>query len=171
MKKMKKNRFFLAGLVLVAFWGITSCFSLQSIDSTKPVQIGRITFTDDVYKKNADIVMGTFNSKLGNDPAKLAPVVTDLIEKNYNIFVQAAKKEGITLDVERLYNEFLNPDFPKKFNTTPGRVFEFTVDPQDDVYASCQIELDLNSRNEFIVSTATLIFVKGRSLSKIINVK
>lgn len=168
MKKTKKNRFFLAGMVLLAFWAITSCFSLQSIDSTKPVQIGRLAFSPPI--KN-DIVGTIISDRFDDDPAKLTSAMMDVMEKNYNLFVQAARKEGITLDVQRLHNEFLNPDFPKKFKRTLGPVYEFTVEPQDNVYASCQITVSIGSNNELILTEATLTFVQGKSLSPIIGVK
>jgi len=72
---MKKNRIFFAGMVVLAFLEITSCLSLKSIDSSKPVQIGRFAFGIDEDK---DYLKPIFYDKFGNDPAKLAPVLSNL---------------------------------------------------------------------------------------------
>ena len=170
---MKKNDFlFLTVVLFFSFLTVTSCFSFKNIDSNNPVQIGRFTFTITAYNK--EIVRPIILNKIGNNPL---PIMADLMEKNYYLFVQAASKEGIRLDVERFKNEFLNPEFPKKFKITFATMYEFTVDPQDSIYASCDIilDIDLNPRsltyNELIVSSATMNFIQGVSQSKLITVK
>jgi len=133
---MKRNNFFLlAVVVLFSFMEVTSCLSLNSIASNNPVQIGRFAFT---LNEDNKIAQPIFRDKFGNDPAKLIPVLTDLMEENYYLYVEAAAEEGITLDVERFENEFLNQGNRLNFNIVSGSVYEFTVDPQDTVYGNAK---------------------------------
>jgi hypothetical protein len=187
---MKKNNFFLlAVVVLFSSMEITSCLSLSSIASNNPIQIGRFAFGLTVNDKdqNKDIALSRFYGKFGNDPDILIPILNDFMKKNYHLYVEAAAKEGIKLDVERFENEFLNPENHSNFEISLGPLFEFTVDPQDPIYASLQMSfaMDLNPRsrtygelifpldspNLFTPSNANLVFVRGTALSKIIYIK
>jgi len=186
---MKKNKFFLlAVVVLFSSMEITSCLSLSSIASNNPVQIGRLAFSVNTPSNlDSSTVREIVYDKFGNDPDILIPILSGLMKKNYHLYVQAAAKEGIKLDVERFENEFLNPENHSIFDISLGPVYEFTVDPQDTIYASLQmgVDIDLNPRsrtygeliflldspNFLTPSNANLVFVRGTTLSKIIYAK
>jgi len=160
---MNGRRFF--AVVLPVFLSIiaTSCLAsvdLKSIDRNTPIQIGgfgmAITSSDVYWKK----FLETFGDGKTLYPERVTSFALDLIEKNYNRYVQAAAQEGFILDVDRFKKEFLDPKNPPVIEITAlpmgmGYAIAIRSDPQDNLVASCPIEI------AFDLKTGEFVFVKG----------
>ena len=170
---MNKKVLFFICLVSLSILA-TSCvtkLNLSKLDNNTPVQVGgfglSITAED---KFPVRTFLATYGDGRTISPERITPFLLDIIENNYLLYAQKASQEGFPLDVNRLRQEFLDPNNPpivRIIRVGGSHAVHVLIDPQDTLVASCNIYIRYNPlTNGFDFYDGAIMFVQASSPTK-----